>query len=261
MKHETLHQWCKAATAKIRYKPDRKLVYEELMAHLEDKCDELRESGCPEEEIELRAVEAMGDAGEIAPQLGALHKPFWGYVYSIVKWIAIWTLVLCLGVALLEWQWNLVDPDVYRTYEAGDVDAYFTQQEDGSGRQIYYAKLTEHALCGGYWYTLTDVALWDPGWPGALYGNTELATLHIRIREVRVLGEYESSFFSRVWAQDSQGRKYDCGKNLAQRNAVTQEYDMWLVDFQAEGVEWVELHYQVDGRSITFHIDLTEVEV
>ena len=259
MKHETLHQWCKAATGKIRYKPDRKQVYHELMAHLEDKCDELRASGCPEDEIEVRAVEAMGDAEEIAPQLGVLHRPFWGYVYSAVKWIAVFTAVLAICVSILEWKWNFIDSHIFDAYEHGTEATYFTEEEVESGRQIYYAQLNEHALCDGYWFTLTDVALWDPGWPGALYDDTELATLHFRIREVRMPGEYESNFLSHLWARDNTGRKYDCVKNAIRGNAVTQEYDMFLIQFQSEEVEWVEIHCQVDGRSFTFHIDLSEV--
>lgn len=259
MPNETLHEWCKAATRKIKYPPDQKRVYQELMGHLEDKCDQLREAGVPEEELAARAVAEMGSAEEIAPQLGAIHRPLWGYVYTAVKWIGIWTVAIALCALVVEWKWDFIHSSAFESYQYGDEDTYFTQTEDGDGRRIYYAQLQETAYSDGYWFTLTDVALWDPGWPGALYQNQELSTLHVRIRERHLLGAYESDFFSWVWARDNLGRKYDCGKNRFDKGALGIEYDMWLIDFQSEGVEWVELCYAIDGRSITFRIDLTEV--
>ena len=66
--------WLDTATAKIRFRPDRRAVRRELEAHLED----LREhTGLTEQ----AALEAMGDPGRIAEELGRIHRPWLGYLW------------------------------------------------------------------------------------------------------------------------------------------------------------------------------------
>ena len=81
--------WCQKATEKIRYSPDRRVVCQELMDHLEDHRDALMKQGLTREEAERKSLDAMGSAEEIAPQLGAIHKPWLGYLFSTVRAIAV----------------------------------------------------------------------------------------------------------------------------------------------------------------------------
>ena len=76
--------WCKTAVSQIRYGPDNEAVYRELYAHLEDSYDHFLAQGYPAERAQGLALEAMGDPEEIAPQLGAIHKPWLGYIYRLV---------------------------------------------------------------------------------------------------------------------------------------------------------------------------------
>ena len=99
MKNYTFAKWCLEAVSQIKYTADRDEVYEELRAHLEDHRDALMEQGIPREEAEKRALEAMGSAKEIAPQLAAVHKPFWGYVYSIM--VRVTQVLAAFSVGLL----------------------------------------------------------------------------------------------------------------------------------------------------------------
>ena len=73
-------RWCAAATADIKYKPDRERVSEELYAHLEDRCAAMTEAGVPEAEAVKQALAAMGSADEVAEQMAKIHRPFWGYL-------------------------------------------------------------------------------------------------------------------------------------------------------------------------------------
>ena len=97
--------WCYHAVAQIRFKPDRQMVFEELKAHLEDSYDHFLSQGYPAERAQRLAMEAMGDPEEIAPQLGAIHKPWLGYIYRFVKWITIpaciWAVFL---LDFMSWQ-------------------------------------------------------------------------------------------------------------------------------------------------------------
>lgn len=85
MHKNRLTSWCHAATILIRFGPDRKAVYNELLAHLEERRDAFMEQGLNEREASTKALEAMGDAYEIAPQLAAIHRPFWGYFLRVSR--------------------------------------------------------------------------------------------------------------------------------------------------------------------------------
>ena len=87
-------RWCRAAVDQIRYGPDRKDVYDELYAHLEDRYEaELDRWETPEEAMEA-TLNAMGSASELAPQLAAVHRPFWGYALTCTRWLIGFLLVL-----------------------------------------------------------------------------------------------------------------------------------------------------------------------
>ena len=105
MLNKRFDDWCRKATAKIRYGPDRRAVEKELKAHLEDRYEELTARGLSFEEATVKALESMGSAAEIAPQLGAIHRPWLGWIYSFVKFVGITTGLLAaflVGVQL--WQ-------------------------------------------------------------------------------------------------------------------------------------------------------------
>ena len=97
--------WLDTATAKIRFRPDRRAVRRELEAHLED----LREhTGLTEE----AALEAMGDPGRIAEELGRIHRPWLGYLWTAsraIVWAAlalVLVLVLDSGLPSLGERWQ-----------------------------------------------------------------------------------------------------------------------------------------------------------
>ena len=58
-------RWCASAVSGIRYKPDRRKVYAELYAHLEDRCAAMTDAGVPEDEAVKRTLEAMGIHREV----------------------------------------------------------------------------------------------------------------------------------------------------------------------------------------------------
>ena len=89
MKNLAFCQWCSVATGRILYGPDREAVYTELRNHMEDHWESLVAQGVSEKDAMHMVLQAMGDPEEIAPQLGALHKPIWGYLLRISRILAV----------------------------------------------------------------------------------------------------------------------------------------------------------------------------
>lgn len=89
-------RWCNTAAGKIRYFPDWEMVTQELWDHLEDRYDSLIAAGFSDEEAVEKALDAMGSAEEIAPQLAAVHRPYWGWFYSFTKFLLILSLLFPL---------------------------------------------------------------------------------------------------------------------------------------------------------------------
>jgi len=90
------HNWCTRAVRGIKYKPDREAVWNELFNHLQDRQEDFMAQGLSENDARIKAMDAMGDPDEIAPLLAKIHRPFWGYAYSISKWILV--LILCFAL-------------------------------------------------------------------------------------------------------------------------------------------------------------------
>lgn len=135
--------WLDAATAKIRFRPDREAVRRELEAHMED----LREASGLEEDAALRA---MGDPAEIAEELGRLHRPWLGYLWRISRFALAGAAVMyCLLLVLLAMRpngyWLLPGRALYRylTWEDCTVKA----QSLPAAREVPYAETIE---TGGY---------------------------------------------------------------------------------------------------------------
>ena len=135
--------WLDAATAKIRFRPDREAVRRELEAHMED----LREASGLEEDAALRV---MGDPAEIAEELGRLHRPWLGYLWRISRFALAGAAVMyCLLLVLLAMRpngyWLLPGRALYRylTWEDSTVKA----QSLPAAREVPYAETIE---TGGY---------------------------------------------------------------------------------------------------------------
>lgn len=90
-----MEEWLKEATSKIKYDPDRTAVRRELEDHLQDRQERYAARGLAPEEAEAAAVADMGDAADIAEDLGKLHRPFWGYLWTFSKLLLGLAFILC----------------------------------------------------------------------------------------------------------------------------------------------------------------------
>lgn len=239
--------WCHHAVAEIRFQPDRQAVFDELKAHLEDHYEDLRSNGYSSEDAGRLALEAMGDPEEIAPQLGAIHKPWLGYLYRIVKWIAIpacaWALFLLIA---------FTGSHIHSVISAANYDSLRAEAEGGS---YYQPDVTDTS--DGYRFTVTEAAV-----------NAAGDTLYIELQITYWPWMPQPGIVNYFWAVDSLGNHYDCRKDFMYDDVPRVAYQggFYSQGFESNqlevrhfdsGAQWLELHYDRDGRDIVLRIDLT----
>lgn len=255
--NEKLKNWCASATAQIRYKPDRAEVEAELMAHIEDKADALRAQGIAEEELENAVLRSMGSAEAIAPQLAAIHKPFWGYVERASKLLTIAVIAVFLWHGLFRLA-NFGLPS--QKHDLPDnFDAVSKHCAPSTDMSIQVSDSSD-----GYTYTAIRVAIWP-----LFDGYNECI---VRIRATGGLPkEGAQSALNWFWAVDDLGTYYYSdaetprgANHCLQIYTAYQDtglfhhsYDIMFRGFAAKDAKWIELHYDRDGRDIVLHIDLT----
>ena len=239
--------WCYHAVAQIRFKPDREAVFQELKNHLEDHCEDLVSQGISPERAKHLAMEAMGDPEEIAPQLGAIHKPWLGYLYRIVKWVTIPAcilalfLLICFGVSHIH---SLISTGYYDSLRA-------------EGQGGYYCQPNVSDSSDGYRFKVTEAAVNAPG-----------DTLYLELQITYWPWMPQPGIANYFWAVDSLGNYYACRKDVMYDDVPKVAYQggFYSQGFESNnleirhfdsGADWLELHYDRDGRDIVLRIDLT----
>lgn len=248
MNNEAFIRWCNTATEQIKYRPDREAVTRELMAHLEDHRDTLMDQGLTKQEAEQIAVTAMGSAYEIAPQLAAIHKPWLGYFSSILKAVAILNAVLaiyCCVSTCGSFLHTLITTRDFDSIPANHkaLDFYYhpnvSDSADGYRFQVTEAGYSKNAsilyfdLEMIYWPWIDAGDIPQHFWAVDSFGNY----YHSMAEEA-----YESP--NRISRGGSMG------------SSLIRTYHMQINGFDTEA-QWVELHYDRDGRYIVLQIDLT----
>ncbi len=271
MNETKLSRWCRDATWRIRYGPDRAEVYQELMDHLRDHRDALMEQGVSEEDAAAQAVEAMGSAKEISLELEKIHRPFWGYFLRICKI----TLVLLLCICIIPVRDYIAHLNL-GTLDGRPFDVYNSASYGGdTGRELLHLSEPNTSFSSGIsTFTLTDAAVFTV----TSQANSEETTcLYVLIRQTSWLPMKEHTGYyyfpytisNQFFARDSLGNEYPCYFQQYQGDApvlytrseqsgiFTYAHQCWINDFCGADAEWVDICYERDGRSYTLRIDLT----
>ena len=259
MEFGRFEDWCRQAVCQIQYRPDRQMVHRELKAHMEDRYEAYLERGLSEQEAEAKALEAMGSAQEIAPQLAAIHRPFWGYLLSASRYVLL-VMACMMVVPLFHYieQLDIRQPEYLYDF-AGEYDPYIDQEYNG-GKRLLYVEPDCEARTDGYTFRVTKAAVWE---------RSGVDTLHFQMDVVDPGFWTEDGDVGRwFYAVDSRGRRYDSfyesggsecyvSGNSYRTGLFTRTYEMWLVGYENETVDWVELRYDRAGRDIVLHMALT----
>lgn len=259
--------WCEKAVSGIIFPPDRKKVYDELMDHVTDHYDALVEQGIDRDTAQMIAVASMGDAEVIAPQLAAIHRPFWGYFLRATRILLV--LLACAAfLSGIPYLWNTsYSQPRFERYDPY-ADTYISDQT-GITQRMFYAEPNQVAESDGYRLTLTRAA-WDHT-DFADEESGELDMFYFQIEIFNPLPWAEDTEMTRwMWAEDSLGNYYysfhEDGNpsrypvvvgNRYHTGPFTYTHDMWLSNFCSQEAEWIDLHYDRSGRNIVFRIDLT----
>ncbi len=255
-----LEQWCKRAVSGIRYVPDQMPVYRRLYAEGEALYNGYIAQGLPHKEAEARALQDLGPAEDRIQPLARANPALPGRLLQGTKGVL---LVLCLltllsfGFFVLE---NIYLVPAFRSFEGR---AHFPFGGDARQAAEYDSHPT--AREGRYSFRIDRAVLWEQ----TLAGNTT-PLLNIQLKVFQPIPWAENAAFSGwIWARDSLGTYYyaDYGDSIRTSPAIRAEdyrtglfttvCDLWLMPTLSGDAQWIELHYDRDGRDITLLLELT----
>ena len=256
-----LRRWAENAVSRIVFPGDKRKVYEELMAHMEDHRDALMEQGMSERQACEAVEKAMGDPWAVAKDLAAIHRPFWGYFLRATRII----MVLLLIATLFPLD-SFLQERLFRNPHFRGWDVYDTQSYGGdTNRTLLHMSDQDSSFeTDGYTYTVTKAVVFHE----EEYDRT---TFQCRIKEFNPRPWATHAETGRwFWAEDSNGNYYYSDYETAQdeeprkqaiyayvtaEGLLTNTYEFWINNFPV--AEWIKLHYTRDGRDEMLFINLT----
>jgi len=262
-------RWCASAVSGIRYKPDRRKVYAELYAHLEDRCAAMTDAGVPEDDAVKRTLEAMGSAAEVAEQLEQIHRPFWGRLLRFSRWLLLIAAVMAAFI-VLPWLRGLA------LVTPGDLASALSYYGNAEGFDTNHAKhlwTVESAArdsSDGYRFTLRRADGWLSDRADVL-GETEADSVDLTVEcfNLRPWARYSSVQYE-FYAVDSLGNRYEAFPDAwrdgsepmllwtgnINTGVCTVTHICSLMGYCSQGAEWIELRYDRAGRDVRLRVYL-----
>lgn len=263
-------RWCKTAAAQVRYGPDWESVYNELYGHLEDLYDAAIDRGLSPDEAVEDALRCMGNAAEIAPQLGAIHRPWLGWLVELTRW-GIYGLCAFLALQLFAF-FRYQAPSQSRTpwYYENPGEPLTVYAEDGTweSRRLMDYDPDSRDSSDGFTFDVSRAVMSFHDH----YTDDSQDAYYFQCR-VKVTGTFQWDEIRDIpihdfWAIDSLGNTYSSfnndaysyqrsvSGNLERTGYFSYTMDLWLNNFSSQDAQWIELRYDRDGRDIRLRIDL-----
>ena len=259
------YKWAERATAKIRFRPDRKAVVRELLEHIQDLLDHYGETGMGEEAAEAAALAAMGDPESIADELGRLHRPWLGYLWRVSQGLA--AIGVCLVLCAIRVfssprlydlpGWEVYDRLTWRAEavigEPGEAEEYELIPSGLTSTGGYTIRAERAVLRRGGgpaqeapWWTLILYLHIDVGWRGEelYWGPNVIAEVRDSAGNCYSNGSYGSS---RCWRFASSSAAPFLGQKA-----------VLALDGVPEDTAWVEIDIGYGELARTLHIALTK---
>ena len=259
-------QWCERACSYIKYKPDRKAVEKELLAHIQDKCDALTAEGMPPEDVAKAAVNAMGNADEVGRELENVHNPFWGYMLRISQVLIVIAVIVVLFASRgVQQRFGIFvqreDRHAHLFYEE------FREFSDFNVVRTLFVEPEGYAKLDGYTFRVTRAVENRFEYTGRRYPDvsynfrfTVVATHPLPWAGFPWAVDYFSAIDSlgNFYESRNSGRSY-YGRffwgNPGLRTLFSYTFELSLAGY-VPGAEWIELRYNRDGRDFALRIDL-----
>ncbi len=264
-------RWCNLACGYIRFKPDRKAAYEELIDHLRDSAEALEEAGMEGRKAALQAVEQMGDPETTGRRLDRVHNPLLGWLWVFSRWALRISLAMaiCSLFPLGERLGQFYRPWPKQQFYSDRIERLAELHPDCQAeyrgyrfsiRQATADRMTSRAesspLQGELWqgYQLTIVIRsWNPRfWLGEPYLGP-----YLRLEDS--LGNRYVS----VWNQDYRTDRPALSLSQSRRffGATEQKLTIWFDYGQAQALQearWLDLIYQREGDGFRLRVPLEE---
>lgn len=87
----------------VAFKPDHGKIRQEYLEHMEDMFSEYLDCGMSEKEAQLLVIDNMGDPDEIGRGLNSAHNAIVGYLYSLLKWVCVISVICVLIPMIFGW--------------------------------------------------------------------------------------------------------------------------------------------------------------
>ena len=142
-----------AVCEKVRFKPAREKIAEELRAHIEDRAAMLMEHGVAPENAAARAAASMGDPAEIGAALDREHSSFWGWTAELAG-AFIGLAAIALAVCLAE-SWLLYDS----RGEVIDMGLFWFRDQSFAGETLCREPLLTWCETEEFWVLLTGLEI------------------------------------------------------------------------------------------------------
>ena len=250
-------RWAEEACRLIRFPPERKQVFSELLDHLEDARDAGIAAGQTSEKAAQHALEQMGDAKEVARQLQKVHRPFWGFVWKWTRILAVFAGI-CLCWNLLVFGLDLLDD---KHYGQAEMEKYVRPSSDSTvilsdfapkgaahagGYTISIPRICFREFSSGYRdaHFVLKVSSWNPWLRAPMF--------HQNLCAVDDLG----NLYPPRPGQASPAGREVCG-NVADSGVFVSYYELWISDvdpkassftlgFDDYAIQW-SIHFPVEG--------------
>ena len=273
MIHLRFQDWCRKAVSQIIYIQDRIDAEMELMRHMEDRYEAMREQGMSHDEAEISTVEAMGNPYEIAVELGRLHRPFWGLLQQRSRKVLLVAMVLLFIVFWLNFTANVAlggyDTPKYPNFNPFTATRYV--DDAGHFDRIFHLTPGTAAESDGFTITVTDAALWQYTPSNTVTGAKAADTLYIQLKffNPRPWARHDGDVTNWFYAVDDLGNTYTAFNersslnepsvysSFCQTGPFTYIHDLYLSKFVSRDARWIDLHYTRAGRNIILRINLT----
>lgn len=256
MDNFSFSNWCRIACRDIVFTPDRKMVAQELREHMDDHYDALIDKGYSHEEATKMTMEAMGNPYILASQLAEVYHPFWGYLLRGIR-VAIVVLLVILAIP----GWKFLCAQNFNSFYSADIDD--TYYPNSGFSIVCQAPVGASFTDSNYTYTLSKAVLWKNDEGQSLYFNVEQFGL-IPCSVTEDYSRYGSPAYA-FWGVDNLGNHYSSSDSRAtelvihtmrsQKGIFTWRLECWVNDFP-DGVQWIDIHYDRDGRDHVFRIFL-----
>ncbi len=256
--------WCENAVSDIRDRTDRKRVYGELYAHMEDQYDELIAQRVEKQKAEKAVVAAMGDSADTARQLRKLYPPIWHHLLLAARLVLLQAFLMLL-LTLPGYLQNLnIQPSL--------MDEFFDEpilrseyRDENYSQRTFYAEPMSRDESDGYRFTLTRAAERHLTWKDS--ADAFVFFMSVEVYRPGLWGE-SCGALREFYAVDSLGNRYQAANlsdsgtespclrmNPRHSDFFTYTWEIQLDGYCSHEAEWIELRYDKAGRAVRLRVD------